>query len=178
MITKPGKRSISVKKHSCLCGGTKSSTCSVRLTTMGSWCYLEALKKIAANKTGFNRWLNPHYEKNWIIHFARPSKNHHRNIKYLGRYLKRPALSMSRLKHYDGKEVVFSYLNHATKQYQRFTSGIEDFIKRLVQHIPDTGFRMIRYYGFLATRVRAKLLPTVTCWINPKEKPCLFASLP
>lgn len=87
----------------------------------------EALKKIAANKTGFNRWLNPHYEKNWIIHFARPSKNHHRNIKYLGRYLKRPALSMSRLKHYDGKEVVFSYLNHATKQYQRFTSGIEDF---------------------------------------------------
>ncbi len=68
---------------------------------------------------------------------------------------------MSRLKHYDGEEVIFSYLNHTTKQYLRFPSGIDDFIKRLVQHIPDTGFRMIRYYGFLATRVRSKLLPTV-----------------
>ena len=35
------------------------------------------------NKTAFNRWLNTHYQKSWIIHFAKPSKNHHRNIKYL-----------------------------------------------------------------------------------------------
>ena len=79
---------------------------------------------------GFNRWLNDHYQKPWIVHFAKPSKNHHRNIKYLGRYLKRPALSMSRLKHYDGKEVIFSYLNHTTKAYLRFSSKVEDFIKR------------------------------------------------
>lgn len=138
----------------------------------------ETLKEIGSNKTAFNRWLNPHYEKNWIVHFARPSKNHHRNIKYLGRYLKRPALSMSRLKHYDGKEVVFSYLNHATKQYQRFTSGIEDFIKRLVQHIPDTGFRMIRYYGFLATRVRSKLLPTVYDLLDQPERKAIPMSFP
>ena len=35
--------------------------------------------------------------QHWKILFF--SKNHHRNIKYLGRYLKRPALSMCRLKH-------------------------------------------------------------------------------
>lgn len=138
----------------------------------------KSMKKISATKAEFNRWLNPHYEKYWIVHFARPSKNHHRNIKYLGRYLKRPALSMSRLKHYDGKEVVFSYLNHATKQYLRFTSRIEDFIKRLVQHIPDKGFRMIRYYGFLATRVRSKLLPKVYDLLDQPERKAIHIRFP
>jgi hypothetical protein len=30
-----------------------------------------------------------------------------------------------------------------------------------VQHIPDEGFCMIRYYGFLANRLRGKLLPII-----------------
>nr|WP_244886742.1 IS91 family transposase [Endozoicomonas montiporae] len=138
----------------------------------------KSLKKAGASKTTFNRWLDTHYKKSWIVHFAKPSKNHHRNIKYLGRYLKRPALSMSRLKHYDGKEVIFSYLNHATKQYLRFTSGVEDFIKRLVQHIPDKGFRMIRYYGFLATRVRSKLLPKVYDLLDQPERKAIPIRFP
>ncbi len=138
----------------------------------------KSLKKADASKTIFNRWLDTHYKKPWIVHFAKPSKNHHRNIKYLGRYLKRPALSMSPLKHCDGKEVIFIYLNHATKQYLRFTSGVENFIKRLVQHIPDKGFRMIRYYGFLATRVRSKLLPKVYDLLDQPERKAIPIRFP
>ena len=41
------------------------------------------------------------------------------------------------------------------------TLTAEKFIGRFVQHIPDANFRMIRYYGFLANRVRGKLLPLV-----------------
>ena len=38
-------------------------------------------------------------------------------------------------------------------QWQHITSSkVEDFTKRLVQQVPDKGSRMIRYYGFLATR--------------------------
>lgn len=136
------------------------------------------LQAICPDQAGFNRWLDTHYKKSWIVHFAKPSKNHHRNIKYLGRYLKRPALSMSRLKHYDGKEVIFSYLNHTTKQYLRFTSSMEDFIKRLVQHIPDKGFRMIRYYGFLATRVRSKLLPKIYDLLDQAERKAIPIRFP
>ena len=32
------------------------------------------------------------------------------------------------------KQVIFSYLNHTTKAYLRFTSKVEDFIRRLVQY--------------------------------------------
>ena len=63
-------------------------------------------------------------------------------------------LALSRLKHYDGNTVVFAYLNHTTQRHQTATFDAEAFIKRFVQHIPDKGFRMLRYYGFLAHRVR------------------------
>ncbi len=39
--------------------------------------------------------------------------------------------------------------------------SVEYFIGRFVSHIPDTGFRMIRYYGFLSNRLRGKSLPIV-----------------
>lgn len=34
-------------------------------------------------------------------------------------------------------------------------------VQRVVQHIPEKHFRMVRYYGFLANRVCGQLLPRV-----------------
>ena len=117
----------------------------------------------------FNHFLNQLYEKNWVVHCAKPSNNNKHNINYLGRYIKRPAIAESKLKHYDGHEVTFKYLNHTTKTYQSFSLSVEQFIARFVQHIPDTGFRMIRYYGFLANRVRGKMLPLVYALLKQDE---------
>lgn len=108
-----------------------------------------------------NKLLDCLYKKTWIVHCSKPTKDHKHNVNYLGRYIKRPAIAESKLRHYDGAEVTFKYLDHKTKTYRRFTMTVEQFIGRFVQHIPDVGFRMIRYYGFLAHRVRGKLLPLV-----------------
>jgi hypothetical protein len=107
----------------------------------------------------FNQFLDSLYKKTWIVHCSKPSDNHKQNVGYLGRYVKRPPIAESKLQHYDGYEVTFKYLDHTTKTYQQFKLTVEEFIGRFIQHIPDTGFRMIRYYGFLAHRVRGKLLP-------------------
>jgi hypothetical protein len=109
----------------------------------------------------FNQFLDLLYKKHWIVHCSKPSTNHKQNVDYLGRYVKRPAIAESKLKHYDGHEVTFNYLDHNTKTYRKFTLPVDQFIARFIQHIPDIGFRMIRYYGFLAHRVRGKLLPIV-----------------
>jgi hypothetical protein len=109
----------------------------------------------------FNQFLDRLYKKTWIVHCAKPTSDHKINVNYLGRYVKRPPIAESKLKHYDGNEVVFKYLDHKTKTYRRFIMPVEQFIARFVQHIPDIGFRMIRYYGFLAHRVRSKMLPIV-----------------
>ncbi|MCP5037002.1 MAG: IS91 family transposase, partial [Rhodobacteraceae bacterium] len=76
------------------------------------------------------------------------------------------------LLHYDGQTVIFNYLNHTTGHHQTRTEPSEAFIARLVQHIPDKGFRMIRYYGFLAHRVRSTLLPKVYALLDqPTPQP-------
>lgn len=116
----------------------------------------------------FNQLLDKLYQKTWIVHCAKPSNNHKHNVNYLGRYTKRPPIAESKLRHYDGAEVTFKYLNHTTKTYRNFTMTVENFIARFIQHIPDVGFRMIRYYGFLAHRVRGKLLPLVYRLLNQK----------
>lgn len=114
--------------------------------------------------------LEIQYHKHWIVHFAKPANTSWNIVAYLGRYLKRPPLSQSRLAHYDGKTVSFDYLNHRNQKYQKATYDTHEFIRRFIQHIPDKGFRMIRYYGFLANRVRGKLLPIIYKLLNQKIK--------
>lgn len=121
-----------------------------------------------------NACIEVQYNKYWNVHFAKPTSNAWRTISYLGRYIKRPPIAQSRLEHYDGKKVTFNYLNHKTKKHQKETYSTEDFIDRFTQHIPDKGFRVIRYYGILANRVRGKLLPIVYDLLNQIPDPPPF----
>lgn len=119
------------------------------------------LNSAIRSRLDWSRWLDTHYQKPWIVHFAKPSHSHVRNINYLGRYIKRPPLSQSRLRHYDGKTVAFEFLDHRTGRHRIAVHDTDDFIDRFVQHIPDKHFRLINFYGFLANRLRGKLLPVV-----------------
>ncbi|WP_369127274.1 transposase [Candidatus Bandiella numerosa] len=76
----------------------------------------------------------------------------------------------SKLKHYDGNNVIFKYLDHKTNTYLESSFSVFDFIARLIQHIPYVNFRMIRYYGVLANRVRSKLLPILYRFLGQTEK--------
>lgn len=114
----------------------------------------------------FNHFLDAQYKKYWRVHCAKPSKQHKDHIHYCGRYAKRPPIAESKLRHYDGQEVTFEYLDHKTQLIKKSTLSAEQFIAKFIQHIPDVSFRMMRYYGFLANRVRGKLLPIVYSLIN------------
>lgn len=128
------------------------------------------LKTMCETPYDWSRWLDQHYQKEWVVHFAKATKNHKKNVKYLARYIKRPPLAQSRLEHYDGNRVIFNYLDHKAKTHRRFDCEAEEFITRLTQHIPEKGFRLIRYYGFLANRVRGNLLPKVYNLLGQPEK--------
>ncbi len=109
----------------------------------------------------FNSWLNFLYNKKWVVFLQKPSNNLKRNIEYLGRYIKRPPIGETRIKKYDGVNVTFEYLDHYDDTSKFLTLPVMDFIARVITHIHDSNFRCIRYFGFLANRVRGKLLPLV-----------------
>jgi len=113
------------------------------------------------NYSSFNSWLNFLYSKKWVVFLQKPTKNHKRNIEYLGKYLKRPPIGETRIKKYDGDNVTFEYLDHYDKTKKYVTLPVMEFIAKVVTHIHDSNFRCIRYFGFLANRVRGKLLALV-----------------
>lgn len=117
----------------------------------------------------FNHFLDALYKKFWIVHCAKPSKKHKNHVEYCGRYAKRPPIAESRLRHYDGQEVFFEYLDHKTKQIKQYALSAEQFIEKFIQHIPDINFRAMRYYGFLANRVRGKLLSVIYKELNQSQ---------
>lgn len=51
---------------------------------------------------------------------------------------------------YDGVFVTFHYNRHEDEKYVEKTLPAMDFIKRLIRHIPEKHFKMIRYNGIYA----------------------------
>ena len=71
-------------------------------------------------------------------------------VKYIGRYLGRPVIATSRIDKYDGEVVTFHYNRHEDEQYIEETIPAMEFIQRLIRHIPEKHFKMIRYGGIYA----------------------------
>ena len=85
--------------------------------------------------------------------YAKPNLSDSKTvIKYIGRYLGRPVIATSRIDSYDGDTVPFHYNRHEDNKYIVETLPAIDFIKRLIRHIPEKYFKMIRYGGLYARR--------------------------
>ena len=59
-------------------------------------------------------------------------------------------LATSRIDNYDGENVTFHYNRHEDNELITETVSAIDFIKKLIIHIPEKYFKMIRYYGIYA----------------------------
>jgi len=97
----------------------------------------------------------------WYVYIGEKLANAYFTIKYIARYTKRPPIAESRISGYDGCNVTFNFVDHKTERHTVLTLPVEEFIGKLIRHIPDENFRVVRYYGFYAHRVRGKLLPKV-----------------
>lgn len=71
---------------------------------------------------------------------------------YITRYIGRPAMAQSRIIHYDGTSVTFWYQRHEDNKRVEETLPVYEFIKRLIIHIPNKHFNMLRYYGLYAKK--------------------------
>jgi hypothetical protein len=84
--------------------------------------------------------------------YAPPIKNFNAGvINYITRYAGRPVLAQSRIIDYTGDTVSFTYTPHDSSQLITETISVFEFIKKLIIHIPERNFKMIRYFGFYCT---------------------------
>lgn len=108
----------------------------------------------------FAAFLRTLFREDWVV-YAKPSFGGAESVlRYLGRYTHRVAISNHRLLNVDGDAVTFRWKDYAHGNRQRkMTLTAMEFLRRFVQHVLPLGFVRIRYFGFLANRLRAHLLP-------------------
>ena len=91
--------------------------------------------------------------KNGFYVYMKPHKcEFHQILSYIGRYLGRPVIATSRIDNYDrdNDTVTFHYNRHEDNKLIYETIPALEFAQRLMRHIPDKHFKMIRYYGIYA----------------------------
>lgn len=111
----------------------------------------------------------------WYVNVGIRLINARASIHYIGRYVKKPVIAETRIVGYDGKFVSFVYQDFRNNSEVKWTLPAENFISLLIQHIPPKQFRMIRYYGLLASRTRAKWQSFFKKWLFLKRKMKLLA---
>ena len=83
--------------------------------------------------------------------------------KYIARYVSHPAIAESRITDLDyvNKTISYYYEPHRDDHVddpkdklgtQYVTESVFSFIAKLIRHIPDKGFHLVRYYGFYSNR--------------------------
>ena len=73
-----------------------------------------------------------------------------KTINYVVRYTGRPAMAQSRIIDYDGTYVTYYYERHEDGKRIEEKVHAYEFIKRLILHIPNKNFKVVRYYGIYA----------------------------
>ena len=129
----------------------------------------EKFAHLQNSTTDFNRFLDKHYHVWWHVHCSEPEKDATAIKQYLARYVKRPPIANGNIAHCTDNAVSFYFKNRKTKQRELKIMSPFQFIRAVIQHIPDTGFRLIRYYGFLSNALRGICLPIIRHLLNLPE---------
>ena len=119
----------------------------------------------------FKKVKNEMYTKHSDGFYVRAKPNSctpDKTIKYITRYLGRPVIASSRIDDYDGDFVTFHYKRHEDQKLMTEKLPSLDFIQRLIVHIPERHFKMLRYYGLYAKHHKQEK-KLHTC-ISPKKR--------
>ncbi len=123
-----------------------------------TWQYhaLTQLKRHGVASTLVQEMFSKYRQGFYVWLHKRGRITHPRLIsRYVGRYVRHPAIANSRIVYFDGDIVKFFYLNHDEIRVT-VTMTADQFISALIQHIPPPQFKMIRHYGAYARRVKGK----------------------
>jgi len=90
--------------------------------------------------------------KGFYVHAPKQKGNVKEQLRYIGRYIRRPAIGLNRIEEYDGQNVTFNYHDKTDGKKKSETVSVEEFISRLIRHIPDEQFKTIRHYGMYSRR--------------------------
>ncbi len=83
----------------------------------------------------------------WRTHFCAPYSHGKGVVTYLARYVKGGPFKNSQIQFDTDERITFSYTDHREHRKKPCTLHHDEFMRRILWHIPEKGHQRIRYYG-------------------------------
>jgi hypothetical protein len=113
-----------------------------------------------ADKKAFRSFLRVLHQHQWVVYSKPPFGGSKHVLNYLARYTHRVAISNHRLVGLTDGSVTFRWKDYTHGNRQKLmTVSVEEFLRRFLLHTLPRGFVRIRFFGYMANRRRAALLP-------------------
>ena len=111
----------------------------------------------AIRKAGLYDAMPPGVLKfDWVVN-VKPVGDGKSVLKYLAPYVYRVAISDNRIVSVDDREVKYRVKPSGKRSYRSQRLGGEAFVRAFAQHILPSGFKKIRYYGFMSSNCKLQL---------------------
>lgn len=107
-------------------------------------------------KRDFYRQYKSAYAKSWCVRIEEQYAHGKGVLVYLSRYLKGGPLHPSQIVRCDDERIGFRYKDHRDKRIKVLSITPQEFIRRLLQHVPEEGQHTVRHYGLYAGAARRK----------------------
>ena len=89
-------------------------------------------------------------------------------VKYIGRYVRHPAIANARIIAYNGEAVKFYWKDHEDNIHYKIML-VHDFISAIIQHVPEKNQKLVRYYGAYSRRKKKFIKSSITKLISIKN---------
>jgi hypothetical protein len=111
-----------------------------------------------SSRQDFMNYIRSVNKTDWVLHLESPMETPEKVIRYIGRYSKRACLSEYKITEIEGEYISFKYKDYSDRDVTG--KAIEkvkrmhyrDFFPRLLQHVPLTNFKIVRYYGVYSNK--------------------------
>jgi Putative transposase/Transposase zinc-binding domain len=125
-----------------------------------------------AEPRAFARFLHLLHRHTWIVEVRKPFGGPEHVLHYLARYTHRVAISNHRLIRMEDGNVTFRWKDYAHGGKKRkMTLAAEEFIRRFLLHVLPKGLVRIRYYGWMANRLRRQCAANCRALLAAVEPP-------
>jgi hypothetical protein len=106
----------------------------------------------------YQKTIDHCYAKPWVVNCEPSLGDAQKIVGYLAKYTHRVAITNSRIKSMDDKNVTFSYKDYNDNANQKLMTltGVE-FLRRFAMHILPRRFVKIRYFGILTSRYKLQV---------------------
>jgi hypothetical protein len=92
------------------------------------------------------------YKKEWSVRIQEKYAHGKGVLLYLSRYIKGGPIKPEQIQALDERQITFSYLDHRAKRNKRLNLSLDEFMRRILMHVPEPRIHTLRHYGLYASQ--------------------------